>query len=203
MHISEGILSIPILTTGMDVTVAGTIIGLKKLDSEKLISVALLSSVFFVASLIHIPIGPSSTHLILNGLLGLLLGWAAFPAILTGLLLQAILFQYGGLTVLGVNTAIMALPAILCHYLFRSALSKGGINTLLGAFFCGLFSIAMSAILTAVALTLTDTGFNGVAKIIVYSHIPIMVIEGFICAFAYSFLQKVRPEILLLAKETG
>ena len=45
----------------------------------------------FVASLVHVPVGPSSMHLVLNGLLGLLLGWAAFPAILVGLLLQAVL----------------------------------------------------------------------------------------------------------------
>ncbi|HAS88003.1 MAG TPA: cobalt transporter CbiM, partial [Desulfovibrio sp.] len=112
MHISEGILSLPVLACGAVVAATGTMIGLKKIDSEKLISVALLSSVFFVASLIHIPIGPSSAHLILSGLMGLLLGWAAFPAILTGLLLQAVLFQYGGLAVIGVNTAIMALPAV-------------------------------------------------------------------------------------------
>ena len=43
-------------------------------------------------------------HLILNGLLGMLLGWAAFPSIFVALMLQAILFQYGGITVLGVNT---------------------------------------------------------------------------------------------------
>jgi cobalt/nickel transport system permease protein len=35
---------------------------------------------------------------------GLLLGGAAFPAILTALLLRAMLFQFGDLTVLGVNT---------------------------------------------------------------------------------------------------
>lgn len=78
MHISEGVLSIPVLATGAAVTAAGTIIGLKKLDSEKLVTVALLSSVFFVASLIHVPIGPSSAHLIMSGLMGMLLGWGLF-----------------------------------------------------------------------------------------------------------------------------
>jgi cobalt/nickel transport system permease protein len=39
-----------------------------------------------VASLIHVPIGPSNAHLILNGLVGLLLGWGAFPAILVALI---------------------------------------------------------------------------------------------------------------------
>ncbi|WP_432735141.1 cobalt transporter CbiM [Maridesulfovibrio sp. FT414] len=202
MHISEGVLSIPVLAVGAATAIAGTMIGLKKLDSEKLVSAALLSSVFFVASLIHIPIGPSSAHLILSGLMGLILGWAAFPAILTGLLLQAVLFQFGGLTVLGVNTTIMALPAVICHYLFRPMLSKTGFTVNVGAFLCGAMSIAMSTILTAFALSFTDESFISAARLLVYGHIPIMIIEGFICVFAYGFLQKVRPEILLLSQET-
>ncbi|WP_031480607.1 cobalt transporter CbiM [Maridesulfovibrio frigidus] len=201
MHISEGVLSLPVLATGAAVTVAGTMIGLKKIDSEKLVTVALLSSVFFVASLIHIPLGPGSAHLILSGLMGLVLGWAAFPAILTGLLLQAILFQYGGLTVIGVNTATMALPAVLCHYLFRSLLNKGGKSMTVGAFLCGAVSIGLSAMLTAFALSFTDDSFIGAAQLIVYAHLPIMIIEGFICVFTYSFLYKVRPEMLMATQE--
>ncbi len=201
MHISEGVLSLPVLATGAAVTVAGTMIGLKKIDSEKLVTVALLSSVFFVASLIHIPLGPGSAHLILSGLMGLVLGWAAFPAILTGLLLQSILFQYGGLTVIGVNTATMALPAVLCHYLFRSLLNKGGKSMTVGAFLCGALSIGLSAMLTAFALSFTDDSFIGAAQLIVYAHLPIMIIEGFICVFTYGFLYKVRPEMLMATQE--
>ena len=113
MHISEGVLSTPVLLSGAALTVVGTAIGLKKMDYDRIPQVAVLSAAFFVASLIHVPIGPSSVHLILNGLLGLLLGWAAFPAILVGLALQALLFQYGGLIVLGVNTFNMAMPAVV------------------------------------------------------------------------------------------
>ncbi|MBW1888008.1 MAG: cobalt transporter CbiM, partial [Deltaproteobacteria bacterium] len=114
MHISEGILSTPVLISGAVLATAGTAVGLKKLDYERIPHVAILSAAFFVASLIHVPIGPSSVHLILNGLMGLFLGWVVFPAILIGLILQAILFQFGGLTTLGVNTILMGLPAFIC-----------------------------------------------------------------------------------------
>ena len=77
-------------------------------------TVVILFLAFFVGSFVHVPIGLSSAHLILNGLLGAILGWAAFPAILTALLLQAVLFQFGGITVLGVNTFNVAGPAVLC-----------------------------------------------------------------------------------------
>ena len=41
--------------------------------------------------------------LVLNGLMGLMLGWAALPAVFTALLLQAVFFGHGGYTTLGVR----------------------------------------------------------------------------------------------------
>ena len=102
----------------------GTAIGLKKLDYDHIARAGMLSAAFFVASLIHVPIGPSNAHLILNGLVGLLLGWAAFPAILVALILQGAFFQFGGITTLGVNTIIMALPALLCFLVFGRAIHR-------------------------------------------------------------------------------
>ena len=130
MHISEGVLSAPILGTGMALALAGTAVGLKKLKEDKIPRTAILSAAFFVASLIHVPIGPSSVHLILNGILGLMLGWVAFPSILIALLLQGMLFQFGGITTLGVNTVIMATPAVICHYLFAGFVHKPERNIL-------------------------------------------------------------------------
>ena len=111
MHISEGVLSPAVLAGGAGLAVVGTTIGLKKLDYEAIPRVAILSAAFFVATLIHVPIGPVAEHLVLNGLMGLLLGWLAVPAILIALFLQALLFQFGGLTALGVNTVTMAAPS--------------------------------------------------------------------------------------------
>lgn len=122
MHISEGVLSPLVLGGGAAASALCLSIGLRRLDWDNLMTVALLASAFFVASLIHVPIGPVSAHLILNGLLGVLLGWASFPAIFVALLLQALLFQFGGLLVIGVNTFTMALPPVICFYLFRNQL---------------------------------------------------------------------------------
>ena len=113
MHISEGVLSAPVLITGAALTATAVGLGLKKMDYDRIPQVAILSSVFFVASLIHIPIGPANAHLVMNGLTGLLLGFSAFPAILVGLILQAILFQFGGITTLGINTFNIAFPALI------------------------------------------------------------------------------------------
>ena len=197
MHISEGILSTPVLISGAVITIAGTAAGLKKMSNEQIPQTAILSAVFFVGSLIHVPIGPSSVHLILNGLLGVLLGWAAYPAILVALFLQALLFQYGGFTSLGVNGATMAVPAIVCFLVFKKGvMSRNRSLMLLSSFLCGALSIFLSAILAATALVFTGEAFWGVAKVLVAAHIPIMIIEGLISVFCIQFLKRVKPEIL-------
>lgn len=196
MHISEGVLSAPVLIAGVGLTVVGTAIGLKKIDYDRIMAVAILSAAFFVASLVHVPIGPGNAHLLLNGLLGLMLGWAAFPSILVALLLQAVLFQFGGLTVLGLNTFTMAAPAVLCFYVFRPLLDKGNGTRFAAAFACGFTAMLISALLTAMALSLSGEAFESAARMLFVAHLPVMVVEGVITGFAYSFLAKVKPEAL-------
>jgi cobalt/nickel transport system permease protein len=197
MHISEGVLSAPVLISGAVIAAAGVGIGMKKLDYDRIPQVAVLSSAFFVASLVHVPIGPSSVHLILNGLLGLLLGWMSFPAILIALFLQAVLFQFGGVTTLGVNTVTMALPAVFCFLVFRAGvMSERTRISMLFSFLCGVVSVFLAAILVAIALMSTGKSFSAAAKLIVVAHLPVMAIEGIITMLCVRFLKKVRPEVL-------
>ncbi len=196
MHISEGILNAPVLAGGAVLTTVGTAIGLKKLDYDRIMSVSLLSATFFVASLIHVPLGPGSVHLLLSGLLGLILGWGAFPAIVVALMLQALFFQYGGIVVLGANGFIIAGPAVLCGLLLQPWLQKSSKQRNTAAFLAGFCSILLSAILMAIALYLSDHGFFQVAGLVLLSHVPIMFIEGLITMFVVSFLSRVQPEIL-------
>jgi cobalt/nickel transport system permease protein len=197
MHISEGVLSGPVLIAGGALAAAGTTIGLKKLDYDRIARAGILAATFFVASLIHVPVGPSSAHLILNGLVGLLLGWAAFPVILVALVLQAMLFQFGGITALGVNTIIMALPAVIGYLLFSPFLhKKNAALVLLASFACGFLSVSLSAILLGLALLFTEESFLEVSAIVIAAHIPIMIIEGIITASCVAFIRKVQPTML-------
>jgi len=197
MHISEGVLSAPVLITGAVLAAAGVAVGLKKMDYERVPQVGVLSAAFFVASLIHVPVGPSAAHLVLNGLLGLLLGWAAFPAILVGLALQALLFQFGGLTTLGINTFNMAMPAVCCYYLFARGIARKHMGMAMGlAFACGFLAVFLSAILVALSLIFTEESFLAAAKVLAVAHLPAMFIEGIVSAFCLGFLKKVKPEFL-------
>lgn len=199
MHISEGVLSGPVLLGGAGLAAVGTVIGLKRIDYDQIMSVAMLSAAFFIASLVHVPVGPANAHLILSGLLGVVLGWAAFPSILVALVLQAVLFQFGGFTVLGLNTFTMAAPAVLCFYVFKPMLSRNGANRFAGAFACGFLAMLLSALLTAGALALTGEAFVGAAKVLLAAHLPVMVVEGVITGFVYTFLAKVKPEALAVS----
>jgi cobalt/nickel transport system permease protein len=198
MHIADGVLSPQALGVGAALASLGTIYGIKKLKYEHVPRAALLSAAFFVASLIHVPIGPSSSHLILNGLVGLILGYASFPIILIGLFLQAIFFGFGGVTTLGVNTLNMALPAMFCYFAFRKPLNEvssfASIFTL--GFLTGFFASSFSCVLLMLFLYFSDQSFDKAALLVGAGNIPVILIEGVITGFAAVYLKKVKPEIL-------
>lgn len=197
MHISDGVLSLPTLAAGWAVTAGITAVTLRKIEGANLPKTAVMTAVFFVASLIHVPLGPTSVHLILNGLVGVLLGSAAFPAILLGLVLQAVLFQHGGLTAIGVNAVIMGLPALAAAQIFR--LGKwppfSGRVAVMG-FVAGASATVLSGALLALFLATSGQAFLSGALLALLAHIPVMAIEGAVTAGAVSFLVRVQPELL-------
>ncbi len=199
MHITEGILSGPVLLAGTALAAAGIAQGLRKMSVERTPQTAMVAAIYFTASLIHIPIGPASTHLVLNGLAGILLGWAAFPALAVALLLQAIMFRFGGLTVLGVNSLIVAMPAVIVHYVFRlihrSHRSTGVIFAV--AAVMGAAAVAGSIILQATALAFSGRAFINLAAILALAHAPVVIADGFITGTAVLFLYRVRPDLLV------
>lgn len=212
MHISDGVLSETlagqaILAGGAVLALAGTVAGLRKMDYERVPRVAVLSATFFVASLIHVKFGPTSAHLILNGLVGLILGWAAFPAFLIALFLQAIFFGHGGLTTLGLNTFNFGFTALVCFYLFNTAARRVRSRAALLAvgFAAGALAIIFAALLVAAELIVTGGEFEYIAGGIFFAHLPVGIVEGLVTAAAVAFLRQVRPELLeppyLLSRE--
>ena len=193
VHIVDGALSSPILVGGVAAALAGVAIGLRGIEPDRIPQVGLMSAAFFVASLVHVPLGPSSVHLLLNGLAGIVLGWAVFPAALIALLLQAVFFGYGGVTVLGVNVVVMTLPAILCYYAFRSALARGAAFGWGAA--TGAASVALTGIAVSLALALSGREFIPAAKLVLVAHVPVMVVEAAVTGASVALLQKVRPDV--------
>lgn len=193
VHIVDGVLSAPILIGGVSIAVAGVAVGLRSIEADRIPQVGLMSAAFFVASLVHVPLGPSSVHMLLNGLAGVVLGWAVFPAALIALLLQAVFFGYGGLTVLGVNVAVMTLPALVCYYAFRPALGRGAAFGWGAA--TGAAAVALTGVAVGLALAFSGREFVPAAKLVLVAHMPVMVVESVVTGAVVALLQKVRPEV--------
>jgi cobalt/nickel transport system permease protein len=118
VHISDGVLTWPWWAGGFAVAAVLALLASWRVRDEEIPRIAVLTAAFFVASLIHVRVGPTSVHLLLNGLVGVVLGRRAPLAILVGLGLQAVLLGHGGFTTVGVNTCVMAVPALLAGWLF-------------------------------------------------------------------------------------
>ncbi|MBR1671848.1 MAG: cobalt transporter CbiM [Fretibacterium sp.] len=198
MHISEGVLSPAALAAGWAVAGMGTAVGLRRLEPERTVRVALLSSAFFLASLINVRVGPGSTHLALIAPVGLVLGWAAFPAILTALLLQAMLFHFGGLLVLVPNTADMAVPAVAVYLLFSGPLCRARTSGAAAAlsFFAGALAVLLGALGVGLFLGLSDGNLLDAAKVLFAAHVPLALIEGAVTAFMVTWLRRAAPDFL-------
>ena len=117
-------------------------------------------------------------------------------------LINALLFQFGGFTTLGVNSLNMALPAIICYFIFSPAVRSDNFRLSAAAsFMVGFGAVFLSSIMVALSLFLSGDHFLNVARIVVIANLPVMFIEGLITLFCVRFLKKVKPEILEVVYE--
>jgi len=207
MYIADGVLSAPVLAAGWAITVVFISFAIwwikkKGIEVEVIPKLSVMTAVFFAASLLHIPIGPTCVHLIFAGLFGIVLGLLAYPAIFIGFVLQAFLFQHGGITTIGINTTIVGIPALIAHLIFRKGSTLGILSSkkmdlegILGALVTGL-AVLLVAVFAALALIASGEQFFGVALVLVVAHIPVMIIEAAVVGSLVAFLVKVKPELI-------
>ncbi|SCW81262.1 cobalt transporter CbiM [Ancylobacter rudongensis] len=197
-HIPDGLLSAPVLVGGGLLAAAGVALGLHRLDERMIPRTALLAAAFFAGSLVAVPVGPSSVHLLLAGLMGVMLGTATFLAVLVALLLQALLFGFGGLTTLGVNTVNIALPGVLCGLalgpLIR-ATARPSVRLAAGALAGGLAVLGTGG-LVALSLWLSSSAYTPAARVVIATYLPLALVEAFITASIIAFLARVQPGAL-------
>jgi cobalt/nickel transport system permease protein len=197
MHIADGILSAPVIIAGFIGTAALAAWAMRDLDLEEIPKISVAASVFFVADLIHFPLGAVSIHLVLNGLVGIVLGRRAFVAILLGVILQFLMFGHGGLTVIGVNTLMMGGGALVAYAIWqiRHRVQWPRKEAVFGALAGGV-GILFSGFILALALVTTGTELNAAAATALAWHIPLVILEGAVAATCASFLKRVKPSLL-------
>jgi cobalt/nickel transport system permease protein len=196
MHISDGVLPLSVTLGGYAASAALAAWSARRTHPEELPKLAVMTAAFFVASLIQVPVGPTSVHLIIPGLTGALLGPSAFLAIGLGLLMQSLLFQFGGLTALGANALMMGLPALACGWLFQMTKGRTIARQAVAGGVAGALGTALAAVILAALLATGGEDFLGVAKLALLAHVPVLIIEGVVSAFTIGFLARVKPELL-------
>lgn len=190
MHVADGVLSTPVIIATYGVAIASMVVAAKGIKDEEIPKVSLMAGTFFAVSLISIPVPPTSVHPMLCGLIGIILGKRVPLAFFPALLLQALLFRHGGITALGANTVMLSIPAFLSYLLYKKipiskVAVKGGI--------VGAVSVFMTLIILVILLALTDSRFAqggfSVIQIVMLGHVPIMIAEAILTAFAVKFLE--------------
>lgn len=199
-HIPDGVLSAPVLIGGAALAVGGLALGLRRLDEADIPKTAILAAVFFVASLVAVPVGPSSVHLLLSGLMGLVLGTRAILAVFVGLLLQAVLFGFGGLTSLGVDVVDIAFPGVILGLVARPWLSEAP-PARVAAIGGGVAALAVvgTAGCVSLALALSSAEYLPSLRIVALTYVPLALVEAVVTGFVVAYLARVKPEVLGLA----
>ncbi len=190
MHISEGVLKPEIIVPcGIAAAVLAGIF-LWRLKSDEVLKTACMSAVFFVGSFIHVPLGVTSIHLMLSGIIGVFAGVNAFLAILVALFFQGVIFGFGGFSVLGVNALMIGIPAIFARFFARRLERK------INWFLAGFVPILISSILLFAILLINGEEFKSLASLTLIANGVLMVVEGIISFFVIGFIIKVKPEFL-------
>lgn len=196
MHISDGVLSVPVLAAGWTGCIGLMAVGLKKTDNEMIPRVSMMAAVFFLGSLVRVPLGPTSAHLLLSGLIVLFIGWSAALAVFLALLLQALVFGFGGVSVLGPNMFQVAAPALLVGLPLRKMVLAQGRAGLAAAFAVGFLSVFGTSVLLYANLCLSNPDMIDAAYLGFIGNCVVAAVEGPVTLFAVSWVKHSAPAVL-------
>ena len=215
VHISDGILAPWLWVSGWVITAAILAYTLKKMKIDDVPKLSVITAAVFVASLIHFQAGPTSVHLVLSGFAGVTLGILAYPCIFIALVMQAFLFQHGGVTTIGINTVNMGVPALMAFLIFKAGIklnvgigktiiilgtiSRGTILGIAGGI-AGGTAVALAVLLLAVELLVTGEELAEVTTVVVLAHIPVILVEAIFTGVIVGFFATVKPEMLSIKK---
>lgn len=202
MHIPDGVLSVPVWAALDLALVPAVAVAAKDARAHfaegRTPLLGALGAFVFAAQLINFPVGAgTSSHLLGGMLLAVTVGPCAATLVLTAiLLLQALLFQDGGILALGANAINMAVAGVWLGYLPYRQLAKAG-HAKLGVLVGSLLSVLVGAGLMLLELSLSGHTFR--AELVGLSALGFFLtalVEGFITMSVVAALAKVQPQLL-------
>ena len=204
LHIPDGFLSfvVSIICWGITVILIGVAVSkTNKLLGEKQVPLmGIMAAFIFAAQMINFPVaGGTSGHLLGGALAAIVLGpWAGMLVMTAVIAVQGLLFQDGGLLVMGANILNMGLLTVVIGYgLYRSVVNRSQTTKLIVSGIAAWLSVMAGAFATALQLWLSGTSNLQTVVIAMLSvHALIGIGEALITVAALSFIMRTRPDLL-------
>lgn len=204
LHIPDGFLSlvVSIVCWLITVLVIGSAISRtnRSLGEKQIPLMGVMAAFIFAAQMINFPVaGGTSGHLLGGALAAIVLGpWAGMLVMTAVIAVQALLFQDGGLIVMGANILNMGLVTTIIGYgLYRSVSGQSKIVKLIVTGVAAWLSVMAGALLTSLQLWLSGTSqLELVIPAMLGVHAFIGFGEALITVFALGFILQTRPDLV-------
>src|SRR5512132_2504348 len=204
MHIPDGFLSIVISILCWAITAGILAIAVshsnKSLDERQVPLMGVMAAFIFAAQMINFPVaGGTSGHLLGGALAAITLGpWAGMLVMTAVIAVQALLFQDGGLLVMGANILNMGLITVAIGYgLYRGVSTGSRPLRLTVAGIAAWLSVMAGALFTSLQLWLSGTSqLQVVIPAMLTVHALIGVGEALITVAALTFIFQTRPDLI-------
>ncbi|MDA0301941.1 MAG: energy-coupling factor ABC transporter permease [Chloroflexi bacterium] len=213
LHIPDGFLSAPVSLAGWAAMIVAVVVAARRAErtmSDRAVPLmGVMAAFIFAAQMMNFPVaGGTSGHLLGGALAAILLGpWAAIIVMTAVVGLQALLFQDGGLVVLGANVVNMGVLTALTGWgtfrLLGPITRGGGVGYIVAAGLAAWLSVEVSAIATALQLAVSGTSPLSVAlPAMVGVHALIGIGEAIVTVAALSFIRVTSPGLVASAAVT-
>jgi len=207
LHIPDGFLSITVLFLAWIISISVVGYALRRvgkdLGEQQVPMMGVLAAAIFAGQMINFAVaGGTSGHLMGAALATILMGpWAAILVMTSVVSIQALIFQDGGLLVLGANIFNMAVVGVSVAYmvyrLFLKITGDTRKGILVSGFSAGWFSIMLAALSVALQLVVSGTSPARLAiPAMAGVHALIGIGEGLITVGALAFLLSARPDLI-------
>jgi len=204
LHIPDGFLTLVISLIFWGITIIMVSIAISKtnksLGEKQVPLMGIMAAFIFAAQMLNFPVaGGTSGHFLGGALAAMVLGpWPGILVLTAVTAVQALLFQDGGLLVMGTNIFNMGiLTTVIGFGLYRSVMNrrKGTRMTVAGV--AAWLAVVASALITALQLWLSGTSrLEIVVPAMLGVHVLIGIGEAVITVAALSFITQTRPDLL-------
>jgi cobalt/nickel transport system permease protein len=211
LHIPDGFLNIVVSLIFWLITIV--MVGLaisktnKTLGEKQIPLMGVMAAFIFAAQMLNFPVaGGTSGHFLGGALAAIVLGpWAGILVMTSVVGVQALLFQDGGLLVMGANIFNMGiLTAAIGFGLYRIVIDRSKGTRLAVAGIGAWIATMAAALLTALQLWVSGTSqLEIVIPAMLGVHVFIGLGEALITVAALAFIEQTRPDLLTSEKSTA